>query len=78
MHSYNNLWEPLLTESTLISAMKNAGKNKNKNNRRHKKLKEYRNNPEQYVDFFVNYIKNYEPKTHFTKEINDGIFAKKT
>jgi len=77
MHSYNNLWEPLLTETTLILAMKNAGKNKNKNNRRHKKLREYRNNPKQYVDFFINYIKNYEPKTHFTKEINDGISAKK-
>lgn len=77
MKSYNNLWGQFLTKTTLIDAMKNAGKNKNKNNRRHKKLKEYSSNPEKYVDFFIDYIENYEPKERFTKEINDGISAKK-
>jgi retron-type reverse transcriptase len=60
----------------LIEAMKKAGKGKHKNNRRHSKLREYRNNPEKYVDFFINYIQTYYPEKHFVKVINDGISAK--
>lgn len=77
MKSYNNLFTQLLTKDILIEAMKKAGKGKNKNNKRHQKLREYRNNPEKYVDFFIEYIKNYEPKKHLIKIINDGISAKK-
>ena len=76
MKSYNHLIEKLLDKDTLILAMKKAGKGKRKNNRRHKKLREYRDNPEQYVDFFIDYISNYELLEHHIKIINDGISAK--
>ena len=77
MHSYNHLYEKLMTDEVLLLAIHKAAKNKRKNNRRHRKLRKFKANPEKFLDYFRNYIKNYCPKEHFFKEINDGIAAKK-
>lgn len=72
MKSYNNLWKQLISDENIILAERTAGKGKNKNNRRHKDLRRFRANPENYIEYFRNYAENYNPKNIITKVIKDG------
>ena len=76
MKSYNNLWDKFLSDDNIILAERNAGKDKSKNNKRHCQLREFRNNPENYVDYIREYVINYNPDKIITKTIKDGHSSK--
>ena len=77
MKSYNGLYDQLISDANIVTAMLAAGKNKNKKNLRHKRLRVYRLHAWNLIPKGRELIENYRTIKHQPKVIYDGISAKK-
>lgn len=73
MKSYNHLYEKLINDENILLAEKNACKHKTIR----KDFKNIYKNPEKYLNYFKQDIKNYKNAKHKSITIYDGIQRKK-
>lgn len=65
--------DKMLTEDNAVISMKNASVGK----RKQKGVKRVINNPEEWIDYYLNYAEHYKNHKHNPVEIYDGICMKK-
>ena len=76
MKTYKHLWEDLVSDQNIATAIHRAGLG-NKDKRTKLKLRRMEENKEKYIPYFKNYAEHFKNAKHEPVEIYDGISRKK-